>query len=91
MATPGQPPSNTDKLVQLGTHQAKNLELLKNDGEWMRGRVQSIDELLTKAVDETAEQLRAINRKLWHVVFWIYFWSILAIVGAVLSLPDWAR
>ncbi len=75
-------PNATERLVKLATHQAQNLETLKNDAQQMRTNASAIDGQSLQAVME----LKRIDRKLWHITFWIYFWSILALVGFLFSL-----
>ena len=74
-----------DKTIQLLTHQAKNLEQIKLDATWMRGRVESIDQLLTDSLGELRTETIKLRRIVGRIEGWIVFWSIMALIGALLS------
>lgn len=91
MADPAENPSEQAQLTRLARHQAQSLEHLKNDSQWMRGRVESIDQFLTTEVAKTNAELRSISAKLWHLTLIAYAWSIMAIIGFLISLVSGPR
>lgn len=84
-------PSATDRLLKVATHQAQNLESLKNEGQWLHGRVESIDQFLTTQSDQAIVELKVISNRLGHLKFWAWFWSIIAIVAFLNSLVSTTR
>jgi hypothetical protein len=78
--------TSDEKLIRLNTHQAQNLEALKNDAQWLRGRVEAMDQRVLDQTQLLIDEARGINRKLWHLVLWLYIGVVCGAIAVLMSL-----